>query len=65
MPLGDPDQTQFSIVCPYCGADVELYLEPDVSGSLVQDCEVCCRPWRVLVRRRRDGSPLVTVERAQ
>jgi hypothetical protein len=34
-------------------------------GELVQDCEVCCRPWRMLVRRRRDGSPVVTVERAQ
>jgi len=38
---------RFLVSCPYCGEDVEIYLEPDVEGSLVQDCEVCCNPWRV------------------
>ena len=57
---------QFSVTCPYCGEEVEIYLEPDVSGTFVQDCEVCCNPWRVRVRgpgddrdieiRRADGS---------
>jgi hypothetical protein len=40
---------QFVVVCPYCGEHVELYLESDVNGSFVQDCEVCCNPWRVRV----------------
>ena len=40
---------QFQVTCPYCGEDVEIYLEPDVKGSFVQDCEVCCNPWRVRV----------------
>jgi hypothetical protein len=40
---------QFFVTCPYCGEDVEIYLEPDVSGTLVQDCEVCCNPWRIRV----------------
>jgi len=35
--------------CPYCGERVEIYLEPDVRGVLVQDCEVCCQPWEVRV----------------
>jgi hypothetical protein len=39
----------FLVTCPYCGEDVEIYLEPEVRGSLVQDCEVCCNPWRVQV----------------
>jgi Cysteine-rich CPXCG len=39
----------FVVVCPYCGEQVEIYLEPDVGGSFVQDCEVCCNPWRVRV----------------
>ena len=39
----------FSVVCPYCGEEVELYLEPDVAGRFVQDCEVCCNPWMVNV----------------
>jgi len=56
----------FPVTCPYCGEEVEIYLEPDVRGTLVQDCEVCCNPWRVRVRgkgdqrtveiRRADGS---------
>jgi hypothetical protein len=37
----------FVVTCPYCGEEVEVYVEPDVRGSFVQDCEVCCRPWRV------------------
>jgi hypothetical protein len=41
----------FPITCPYCGEEVEIYLEPDVRGTFVQDCEVCCNPWRVTVRR--------------
>ena len=28
---------------------MEIYLEPDVEGNLVQDCEVCCNPWEVNV----------------
>ena len=40
---------EFTIVCPYCGEQVEIYLEPDVRGTLIQDCEVCCQPWRVRV----------------
>ena len=39
----------FVVTCPYCGEDIEIYLEPDVTGSFVQDCEVCCNPWRVRV----------------
>lgn len=40
---------QFVVTCPYCGEDCEIYLEPDVTGTLVQDCEVCCNPWRIRV----------------
>ncbi len=37
------------VTCPYCGEEVEIYLEPDVHGILIQDCEVCCNPWRVRI----------------
>ena len=40
------------VTCPYCGETVEIYVEPDVKGSFVQDCEVCCNPWRVRVSGR-------------
>ncbi len=39
----------FRVTCPYCGEDVAIYLEPDMSGRFVQDCEVCCNPWTVRV----------------
>ncbi len=53
------------VQCPYCFELVELYIDPQQRGEMVQDCDVCCHPWRVMVRRRRDGSPAVTVDRAQ
>lgn len=43
----------FTVMCPYCGEEVEISIEPDVAGSFVQDCEVCCHPW--LVRVGYDG----------
>jgi hypothetical protein len=45
---------RFPVTCPYCGEEVEIYVEPDVRGSFVQDCEVCCNPWRVRVSGSRD-----------
>ena len=38
-----------AVMCPYCGEEVEIYLEPEIKGIFVQDCEVCCNPWRVRV----------------
>jgi len=40
---------EFLVTCPYCGEELEIVVEPDVKGSFVQDCEVCCNPWRVRV----------------
>ena len=45
----DEVESEFNVVCPYCGEQVEIFIEPDVMGTLVQDCEVCCRPWQVRV----------------
>lgn len=54
------------VVCPFCGEDVEISVDADVSGTFIQDCEVCCNPWLVSVSgrgedrtidiRRADGS---------
>lgn len=41
--------SQFLVICPYCGEEVEIYLEPEITGAFVQDCEVCCNPWQVRV----------------
>ena len=53
----------FVVTCPYCGEEVEIYVEPDVRGVFVQDCEVCCNPWRVRVSTE-GGRRSVDVTRA-
>lgn len=48
-----------TVWCPYCGEPVELLVDPG-GGShqeYVEDCEVCCRPWRIELRFGRDGTP--------
>jgi hypothetical protein len=42
-------EDSFAVECPYCGEQVEIYIESDAGGSFVQDCEVCCNPWTVRV----------------
>jgi Cysteine-rich CPXCG len=53
----------FVVNCPYCGEDVDVHLERDVQGSLVQDCEVCCNPWLLRVEGE-DDERAVTITRA-
>lgn len=65
FPLGDGTaQIAATVVCPYCGEPNELSLDPG-SGSVqeyLEDCQVCCRPWRVSVRYEKDGSATVDVQ---
>ncbi|HWZ57379.1 MAG TPA: CPXCG motif-containing cysteine-rich protein [Gemmatimonadaceae bacterium] len=55
-----------TVLCPYCGEPNEIGLDP--TGGRVQqyveDCQVCCQPWRVEVRYRRDGTADVTLRAA-
>jgi uncharacterized Zn finger protein len=50
--------------CPYCGETVELILDAGGGRSqdYVEDCEVCCRPWRVRLEFDDDGGASVTLE---
>jgi hypothetical protein len=52
----------FTVLCPFCGEEVELFVEEDVRGSFVQDCEVCCNPWLVRVTRTTESVD-ISVER--
>ena len=64
FPLGDGTaDIEAAIECPYCGASVEIALDPG-SGSeqdYVEDCEVCCQPWQVSVRYDDEGHAQVDV----
>jgi hypothetical protein len=58
-----PDATEFVVTCPYCGEELEIFVELDVRGSFVQDCEVCCNPWLVRIEAG-DGQRDISVGRA-
>jgi cysteine-rich CPXCG protein len=52
FPLGDGTaDTTASVVCPYCGEENEIAVDPGSGDSqeYIEDCQVCCRPWRVMV----------------
>jgi hypothetical protein len=55
-----PDSSA-QVWCPYCGAEVELLLDPGGGPvqDYVEDCEVCCRPWHLTVRWDADGTAWV------
>ena len=64
-PAGDGTaEGEVVVICPHCGEANELGLDPG-SGPLqeyVEDCQVCCRPWRVTVRYGADGTADVFTE---
>ena len=33
--------------CPYCWEEISMLLDPSISSSYVEDCEVCCNPIQV------------------
>jgi hypothetical protein len=63
----DEVQSEAEVSCPYCGESVSIEL--DVAGGAsqeyVQDCSVCCQPWRVQVEYDDAGVAQVTVEESQ
>lgn len=63
FPLGDGTaDTTGVVMCPYCGEENEVALDPG-SGSAqdyVEDCQVCCQPWRVSVHYESDGTAVVS-----
>jgi hypothetical protein len=64
FPLGDGTADNDAIVqCPYCGEAVELALDPGsgTTQEYVEDCQVCCQPWRVSVHYGPAGEAEVSV----
>jgi hypothetical protein len=64
FPLGDGTaETEAVVTCPYCGEPVEITLDPGSGDDqeYVEDCEVCCQPWRVSVTYDRTGEARVSI----
>lgn len=36
--------------CPYCWEEISMLLDPSVSQTYIEDCEVCCNPIEIHVR---------------
>jgi hypothetical protein len=67
FPLGDGvADTAGVVACPYCGEENELSLDPGggTFQEYVEDCHVCCQPWRVYVTYHPDGSADVSLQTA-
>jgi hypothetical protein len=65
FPLGDGmAETGATVACPYCGEINEIALDPGsgTAQEYVEDCQVCCRPWRLMVHYLPDGSVEVSAE---
>ncbi len=63
-PLGDGTaETEATVICPYCHETIELAIDPGSGNQqeYVEDCEICCQPWRVEVIYDTDGMAEVTV----
>ena len=65
--VGQAEAMVFQGECPFCGEPGGVEIEPadfePGESVLVQDCEVCCRPWTVRVQRDPDGAITVSAER--
>ena len=55
---------EVSTQCPACFEWVEIFVDRDDRGRMVQDCDVCCRSMDVLVRWTEDGEPQIEVRSA-
>lgn len=62
--LGDGTaETEATVICPYCGEEVEITLDPGSGDAqeYIEDCAVCCRPWNVSVSYDVEGKAEVTL----
>ena len=42
---------QISVACPYCGEENSIFVDESAGEhqTYVEDCQVCCKPWQVVV----------------
>jgi hypothetical protein len=67
FPLGDGTaDLDAEVACPHCGEAIVIGLDPGggTDQEYVEDCQVCCQPWRVTVHYGPDGHAHVEVGEA-
>ena len=62
--LGEHRDDTASVTCPFCFQENEIALDwgGAESQEYEEDCQVCCRPWRVRVRFDEEGEAEVSVD---
>jgi Cysteine-rich CPXCG len=45
------------VSCPYCGQENTIIIDESAGAAqqYVEDCQVCCQPWQVIVSAGLDG----------
>jgi len=56
--------TEADVTCPHCGESMSLALDPagGRAQEYVEDCQVCCRPWRVRLWYDATGAAEVQIQ---
>jgi hypothetical protein len=51
-------------VCQYCGEENEIWVDLTVleNQDFIEDCEICCRPNRILIKRDKEDEEYIFVE---
>ncbi len=51
-------------ICQYCGEENELWVDLTVEGKqdLIEECDVCCRPNRVIITHNKEDKEQVIVD---
>ena len=62
---GNADTTAV-VMCPYCGESNDIMLDPGggETQEYVEDCQVCCQPWQMVVTYHANGTADVYIERS-
>jgi len=53
-----------SVICPHCGEANAITLDPGggADQQYIEDCQVCCRPWGVMLAYDATGGAHVSLE---
>ena len=49
---------QATVACPYCGEDNTVFIDETAGEEqqYVEDCQVCCKPWQVVISLGQGGA---------
>lgn len=54
---------QATVTCPYCGEENAIFIDESAGEEqqYVEDCQVCCKPWQIVVSTTVEGEVEVDV----